>query len=158
MKLFTLCLLLSINALANIGSFTLDSEKTLYIVDGDSVSMQMRIAGIDTPEIKQKCRKTKFKTIDCGRLAKDYLKQVLQNLPDELLIEPIGIDHYNRILVKVYKGNIDIGKLMVEAGMAFSYKDAYRQEEDLARVEKRGFWGFNTPPIEPYKWRRLNNP
>jgi Staphylococcal nuclease homologue. len=52
-------------------------------------------------------------------LAKDYLKQVLQNLPDELLIEPIGIDHYNRILVKVYKGNIDIGKLMVEAGMAF---------------------------------------
>jgi endonuclease YncB( thermonuclease family) len=116
----------------------------------------MRIAGIDTPEIKQKCRKTKFKTIDCGRLAKDYLKQVLQNLPDELLIEPIGIDHYNRILVKVYKGNIDIGKLMVEAGMAFSYKDTYRQEEDLAKAENLGFWGFYTPPIEPYKWRKIN--
>ena len=156
MKLFTLCLLLSINALASIGSFTLDSEKTLYIVDGDSVSMQMRIAGIDTPEIKQKCRKIKFQVVDWGRLAKDYLKQVLQNLPDKLLIEPIGIDHYNRILVKVYKGNIDIGKLMVEAGMAFSYKDTYRQEEDLAKAEKLGFWDFHTPPIQPYKWRNIN--
>ena len=156
MKLFTLCLLLSINALANIGSFTLDSEKTLYIVDGDSVSVQMRIAGIDTPEIKQKCRKIKFQVVDCGRLAKDYLKQVLQNLPDELLIEPIGIDHYNRILVKVYKGDTDVGKLMVEAGMAFSYKDTYRQEEDLAKAEKLGFWGFYTPPIQPYKWRKMN--
>ncbi|SFV82636.1 Thermonuclease family protein [hydrothermal vent metagenome] len=156
MKLFTLCLLLSINALANIGNFTLNSEKTLYIVDGDSVSVQMRIAGIDTPEIKQKCRKIKFQVVDCGRLAKDYLKQVLQNLPDELLIEPIGIDHYNRILVKVYKGDTDVGKLMVEAGMAFSYKDTYRQEEDLAKAEKLGFWGFYTPPIQPYKWRKMN--
>ena len=156
MKLFTLCLLLSINALANIGNFTLNSEKTLYIVDGDSVSVQMRIAGIDTPEIKQKCRKIKFQVVDCGRLAKDYLKQVLQNLPDELLIEPIGIDHYNRILVKVYKGDTDVGKLMVEAGMAFSYKDTYRQEEDLAKAEKLGFWDFHTPPIQPYKWRNIN--
>jgi endonuclease YncB( thermonuclease family) len=45
---------------------------------------------------------------------------------------------------------------MVESGMAFSYKDAYQQEEDLAKAEKLGFWGFYTPPIEPYKWRKLN--
>ncbi len=156
MKLFTLCLLLSVNAIANIGSFTLSSEKTLYVVDGDSISVQMRIAGIDTPEMLQKCRKTKIKTIDCGRLSKDYLKKFLQNLPGELLIEPVGIDHYSRVLVKVYKGSIDVGKLMVGAGMAHSYKDTYRKEEDLARAEKLGFWGFYTPPIEPYKWRKLN--
>ena len=156
MQLFTLCFLLSINAFASIGSFTLSSEKTLYIVDGDSISVQMRIKGIDTPEIKQKCRKTKLQIVDCGRLAKGYLKKILKNLPGELLIESISIDHYNRILVKVYKGNVDIGKLMVEAGMAFSYKDAYRQEEDLAKAEKLGFWGFYTPPIQPYKWRKIN--
>jgi len=156
MKLFTLCLLFSINALANIGSFTLDSEKTLYVVDGDSISMQMRIAGIDTPEIKQKCRKTKLKTIDCGRLSKNYLKQVLQNLPGELSIEPVGVDHYRRILVKVHKGDENIGKLMVEAGMAYSYKDAYRQEEEIAKAERMGFWDFYTPPIQPYKWRKMN--
>ncbi|TEU22150.1 MAG: thermonuclease family protein [Gammaproteobacteria bacterium] len=156
MKLFVLCFLVAVNAFAKVGNFTLESEKTLYIVDGDSISVQMRIAGIDTPEMRQKCRKTEIKTINCGRLAKDYLKQVLQNLPGELLIETVGIDYYNRILVRVYKGDVDIGKLMVEAGMAYSYKDTYRQEEDLARAEKLGFWGFYTPPIQPYKWRKLN--
>ena len=40
--------------------------------------------------------------------------------------------------------------------MAYSYKDNYRQEEDLAKAEKLGFWGFYTPPIQPYKWRKLN--
>jgi endonuclease YncB( thermonuclease family) len=46
---------------------------------------------------------------------------------------------------------------MVQSGMAFSYKDVYRQEEQLAKAEKLGFWGFDTPPIEPYKWRKLKN-
>ncbi len=156
MKLFALCFLATINAFAQVSDITLESEKTLYIVDGDSISMQMRIAGIDTPEIHQKCRKIKNKTIDCGRLSKDYLKKTLGKLPGKLSIKPIGVDHYKRILVKVYKGNVDIAKLMVESGMAYSYKDSYRQEEDLARAEKFGFWGFYTPPIEPYKWRKLN--
>jgi endonuclease YncB( thermonuclease family) len=43
---------------------------------------------------------------------------------------------------------------MVEAGMAFSYKDTYRKEEELAKEDKLGFWDFYTPPIEPYKWRK----
>jgi endonuclease YncB( thermonuclease family) len=154
MKLFALCLLLATNTLANIGNFTLGSEKTLYIVDGDSISMQMRIAGIDTPEIRQKCSKTQFQVVDCGRLSKNYLKQTLQNLPGELLIEPVGTDYYNRVLVRVYKGGVNIGKLMVEVGMAFSYKDTYRKEEELAKEDKLGFWDFYTPPIEPYKWRK----
>ena len=156
MKLFTLCFLVATNAVADLANFTLDSERTLYVVDGDSISMQMRIAGIDTPEIKQKCRKTKLKTIDCGRLAKDYLKQLLRNLPGELSIEPVGVDYYRRILVKVYKGDENIGKLMVEAGMAYSYKGVYQNEEEIAKAEKLGFWGFHTPPIEPYKWRKMN--
>lgn len=156
MKLFILCFLVTTNAIANLANFTLDSERTLYVVDGDSISVQTRIAGIDTPEIRQKCRKTKLKTIDCGRLAKGYLKKILKNIPGKLSIEPVGVDHYQRILVKVYRGDEDIGKLMVEAGMAYSYKDTYRQEEDLAKAEKLGFWGFYTPPIEPYKWRKIN--
>ena len=155
MKLFILCFLVAINAFAKVDNFTLESDRALYIVDGDSISMQMRIAGIDTPEIRQKCRKTKSKTIDCGRLAKDYLKKILKNLPGKLSIEPVGVDHYQRILVKVYRGDEDIGKLMVEAGMAYSYKDTYRQEEETAKAEKIGFWNFYTPPIEPYKWRKL---
>jgi len=69
----------------------------------------------------------------------------------------MGVDHYQRILVRVYKGDTNIGRLMVESGMAFSYQDTYRQEEETAKRQKLGFWGFDTPPIEPYKWRKLNN-
>ena len=57
MKLFILCFLFTINAFAKVGDFTLDSENTLYIVDGNSISMQMRLAGIDTLEMRQKCTK-----------------------------------------------------------------------------------------------------
>jgi endonuclease YncB( thermonuclease family) len=124
-------------------------------VDGDSMSLQMRIAGIDTPEIKQTCRKRVNKVIDCGRLSKIYLQKLLKNIPGKIVIEPAGVDHYQRILVRVFKGDTNIGKLMVESGMAFSYKETYRQEEDLAKTEKLGFWGFDTPPIDPYKWRKM---
>ncbi|MBT3277282.1 thermonuclease family protein [Candidatus Thioglobus sp.] len=156
MKLFVFALFVSFRALANVGDFSLHSDQSLYIVDGDSVSLQMRLADIDTPEIKQKCREHVNRVIDCGRLSKRYLQRLLKSLPGEIAIKPIGIDHYQRILVRIYKGNTNIGKLMVESGMAFSYKDAYQQEEDLAKAEKLGFWGFYTPPIEPYKWRKLN--
>jgi hypothetical protein len=37
MKLFILCFLLIGSAVSDVGNFILDSEKTLYIVDGDSV-------------------------------------------------------------------------------------------------------------------------
>ena len=157
MKLFIFGLFLSFNVYSNIEHFSINSNRSLYIIDGDSVSLQMRIAGIDTPEIKQKCRKSANQMIDCGQLSKHYLQKLLKNLPGKINIQPMGVDHYQRILVQVYKGDTNIGRLMVESGMAFSYQDTYRQEEETAKRQKLGFWGFDTPPIEPYKWRKLNN-
>lgn len=156
MKLFIFSLLVSFNVHAAIGHFSLDSHKSFYIVDGDSISLKMRIVGIDTPEIGQKCRKNDSHVIDCGQLSKRYLHKLLKNLPGEVVIIPVGIDHYQRILVRVYKGEVNIGKQMVESGMAFSYKDAYREEQAKSRAEKLGFWGFDSAPIKPYKWRKLN--
>ena len=70
MKLFIASLFLSFNAWTNIDIFSVSSDRSFYVVDGDSISLQMRLAGIDTPEIKQKCRQHKNKIIDCGRLSK----------------------------------------------------------------------------------------
>ncbi len=155
MKLFIFSLFIVVNTFASSDDFLFKSQKSLYIIDGDSVSLQMRIAGIDTPEIKQKCQKYANKTIDCGKLSKRYLRNLLKSLSGEIKISPIGVDNYQRILIKIYKGDINIGRRMVESGMAYSYKNTYRQEEDLAKAEKRGFWAFATPPIKPYKWRKL---
>lgn len=156
MKLFMFGLFVSFNLHANIDDFSLDSHRSFYVVDGDSMSLQMRIAGIDTPEMSQKCRQHADQVIDCGQLSKRYLQRVLKRLPGEVSIMPVGVDHYQRVLVRVYKGDVNVGKLMVESGMAFSYKDMYKKEQEGAQAEKQGFWGFDTAPIQPFKWRKLN--
>ncbi|SFV88051.1 Nuclease [hydrothermal vent metagenome] len=156
MKLFISYILLVSNTFANIENFTLNSPKTLYIVDGDSVSLQMRIAHIDTPETTQPCQKTQGRTIDCGRLAKNYLKKLLTNTPGKVAITPIAIGHYKRVLIQLHKGNTNIAKAMVTAGMAFAYGDTYKKEEALAKSKKIGFWGFYQPPITPSQYRKSN--
>lgn len=67
MKLFIFTLFISFGVFSDIKEFLIKSDRSLYIVNGDSISLQMRIADIDTPEIKQKCRQHN-KIIDCGRL------------------------------------------------------------------------------------------
>lgn len=156
MKLFIFCILFVSNAFASIENFVLDSEKTLYIVDGDSVSLQMRIAYIDTPEITQPCQKIQGHTLDCGRLAKDYLNKLLDSTMGKVTVIPITIGYYKRVLIQLHKGNTDIAKAMVKAGMAFAYGDTYKKEEALAKTKKIGFWGFHQPPIIPRQYRKSN--
>ncbi len=138
--------------------FMLDSKETLHIVDGDSVGLQMRIQGIDTPELGQLCKKTKFEIDDCGELSTKFLKKILRELPGKLSIQTLGTGYYRRILVRIYKGHTNIGRYMVEQGMAFSYQDNYLSSQNRAKMLKRGFWNFHTPPLQPYKWRKLNPP
>ena len=72
--------------------------------------LKMRIAGIDTPEIKQTCEIEEDQSIDCGVLSKDYLQKLLDSEPGDLVIQPVGVDFYHRILIRLFKGETDIGK------------------------------------------------
>jgi len=144
MKLFIFCLWFSLHSCI----FASESKQPLFIVDGDSINinvvlfldlaqapmeelgdktdLKMRIAGIDTPEIKQTCEIEEGKSIDCGVLTKDYLQKLLESEPGDLVIKPIGVDYYHRILIRLFKGEIDIGKKMVEEGMSYSYDKPIR--------------------------------
>ena len=174
MKFFVCCLLVIIHTI----TFANDSKQSLFVVDGDSVNvdlvvfldlakepiilkgntgnLKLRIAGIDTPEIKQTCEIVKGQSIDCGTLATQFLKELLENINGNLVIEPVGVDYYQRILVRLYKGKVNIGKRMVEEGMAYSYDDTYIKEELIAREKKLGFWAFYSPPINPKVWRKTH--
>ena len=114
----------------------------------------MRIAGIDTPEIKQTCEIEEDQSIDCGVLTKDFLQKLLESEPGDLVIKPIGVDYYHRILIRLFKGEIDIGKKMVEDGMSYSYDRTYKIEETYAKENKLGFWNFFKPPVNPKIWRK----
>ena len=172
MKLFIFCLWISFYSC----TYASESKQSLSIVDGDSVNvnvvlfldlaqapmaklddktdLKMRIAGIDTPEIKQTCEIEEGKSIDCGILSKDYLLKLLENEPGDLVIKPIGVDYYHRILIRLFKGETDIGKKMVEEGMSYSYDSTYRIEETYAKENKLGFWNFFKPPVNPKIWRK----
>jgi len=121
---------------------------------GDKTDLKMRIAGIDTPEIKQTCEIEEGKSIDCGVLTKDYLQKLLESEPGDLVIKPIGVDYYHRILIRLFKGEIDIGKKMVEEGMSYSYDNTYKIEETYAKENRLGFWNFFKPPVNPKIWRK----
>jgi endonuclease YncB( thermonuclease family) len=147
-------LFLSLFAVAEVPVIEMDSAKAMYIVDGDSISLSMRIKGIDTPEKSQKCRKVVGKIVNCGLIAKEYLNTLLRYLPGKLVIIPEGFGYYGRVLVSVHKGNVNVGKMMVEKGMAHAYGARYQKEQALARQHKVGFWGYEKPPLEPKKWRK----
>ena len=172
MKLFIFCLFFSLHSCI----FASELKQPLFIVDGDSVNinfvlfldiaqasmeeledktdLKMRIAGIDTPEIKQTCEIEQGKSIDCGLLSKDFLQKLLESEPGDLVIKPIGVDYNHRILIRLFKGEIDIGKKMVEEGMSYSYDSTYKVEETYAKENKLGFWNFFKPPVNPKIWRK----
>ena len=172
MKLFVFCLWFGAHSCI----FASESKQPLFIVDGDSINinvvlfldlaqapmeelgdkadLKMRIAGIDTPEIKQTCEIEQGKSIDCGILTKDYLKNLLASESGDLVIKPIGVDYYHRILIRLFKGETDIGKKMVEEGMSYSYDNTYKIEETHAKENRLGFWNFFKPPVNPKIWRK----
>ena len=172
MKLFIFCLWISVYSF----TYASESKQSLFIIDGDSVNinvvlfldlaqapieergdktyLKMRIAGIDTPEIKQICEIEQGKSIDCGLLTKDYLQKLLESEPGDLVIKPICVDYYHRILIRLFKGETDIGKKMVEDGMSYSYDNTYKVEETYAKENKLGVWSFFKPPVNPKIWRK----
>lgn len=134
---------------------SLPHYKSLYVLDGDSVNIKTRLKGIDTPEIRQTCQKKQFKVIDCGRLSQQYLRKLLKKTSGKIQLSWQGFDDYYRALISLKKGELDIAKQMVLDGYAFSYYN-YPDEQQQAKVNKRGFWGFFRPPEKPSKWRREN--
>lgn len=156
MKLLFLLIFISAFAQAQMEDLRLQKVETLDIFDGDSMNIKMRIFGIDTPEIGQKCRKTADVIIDCGILSRDYLRQLLKKTEGEIYITSDGKGHFKRNLITLLKGGVNIGRQMVADGMAFAHKNTYKTEEQAAKKQKIGFWNFHTPPINPYRWRKQN--
>ena len=64
-------------------------------------------------------------------------------------------DRYNHALATCYGRDADINAMMVEIGMALAYRHysgIYIEQEERAKVAKRGLWDADFVP--PWKWRR----
>ncbi|WGI36729.1 thermonuclease family protein [Mesomycoplasma lagogenitalium] len=135
------------------------NQKVTSVYDGDTFNIlndRYRLYGIDTPEIKdQNHRKNDGLKYTYAIQARSLLKVLIEN--QNINIEKISLDKYNRIVSKAYYNNQDISKEMLKNGLAiikyisidvkspfytsdFNYYSELKETMFNAMKEKRGFW------------------
>lgn len=104
---------------------TLDC-KVVKVYDGDTIwvvfrlyhdfyKMKIRLAGIDTPEIKSK----NFKEKEKGKLARDYLSHLIYY--KIVKIDFGKYDKYGRVLGTIFYNGKNINQVMIDKGFAYKY-------------------------------------
>ncbi len=127
-----------------------------FVGDGDTLYVQgaqdpgrqraVRLYGIDAPEICQ----------DGGPAAREALQARVLGQP--VRVQQLGTDSYGRELAVVTWRGLDLGRWLVEQGLAWSYAVGsqpapYAAEQGQARDEKRGLFAQPTPE-PPWRFRR----
>jgi endonuclease YncB( thermonuclease family) len=112
-------------------------------IDGDSLradGKEIRLLGIDAPELRQTCRDHHGRNWACGRDARDQLRRMLAR--GKVRCASTEKDLYGRSLARCSaSGILDIGDALVREGFALSFMEGgYRSAEGEARSAKRGIW------------------
>ena len=129
---------------------TLPDVSVLKVTDGDTLVVQgdirVRLAQIDAPEKKQ----------PYGLEAKATLSALLDG--HTVTVEYDKTDRYGRVIGQLYADGKDVNLALVEAGMAWVYRDyphtvAYEHAEATARDHGVGLW-TQSNPMPPWVYRR----
>ena len=131
LKLFILLLLLALlSPLAHANSFG-DYTGAVYIrnYDGDTITFNLpglhpiigekiniRVNGIDTPEIRGKCEKEKYDAKQAKEMVTDILKDA-----EQIELKNMERGKYFRIAADVIVDGENLADMLIEAGMAIRY-------------------------------------
>jgi endonuclease YncB( thermonuclease family) len=124
----------------------------VHVYDGDTVKLadgrRVRLVGINAPEVRGDHQPGKEPFANEARAALERLI----NGNNRILLLQYGEedeDHYGRLLAHAFLDNGDnVAVRLLQAGLAttlvvppntWAY-DCYRQQEDRARIERRGLW------------------
>jgi endonuclease YncB( thermonuclease family) len=109
------------------------------VIDGDSIDLrgtQIRLNGIDAPEMKQMCQ-ANGQSYACGEQSAQALIGFLGGRSVECTKK--GEDRYHRIVAQCQVGGTDVGAWMVEHGWAVAYRK--NGGRPLPRiVDNPGYW------------------
>ncbi|MCX9158142.1 thermonuclease family protein [Niveibacterium sp. 24ML] len=125
---------------------------TITVLSADQVQHKIRLAGIDAPELGQ----------PWGQNARRTLSGLVFGQQVEVLTSKR--DRYQREVGKVLRAGKDINLAVLDAGMAWWYREyakeqapsdraAYARAEADAAGDQRGFWA-DRDPVPPWEWRR----
>ena len=117
---------------------------TITVVDGEKRQHKIRLASIDAPELGQ----------PFGRRAKEALGELVAG--ESVEIRWSHKDRYGRIIGDVYLGKLWVNREIIEAGMAWNYRQFSKSKElqgaeDQAREKRVGLWTDRdpAPPCTP---------
>jgi endonuclease YncB( thermonuclease family) len=125
-----------------------------YVIDGDSLRLgdhEIRIQGIDAPEMRQFCRRGGL-DYRCGVEAREAMIALIGDHGVECTVS--DTDRYGRKVARCLANGRDLGLEMVRLGHAVAY-GGYEQEEAAARRAGRGLWGGEFTP--PNEWRAASS-
>lgn len=134
------------------------------VVDGDSLwvtptaggkAIEVRLAGIDAPEICQQH----------GQEARRYLAELVLKQPVRLQVAGSNAsrDTYGRTLGTLFLGHVEVNRLLVEEGHAWSIRTKwdrgpYVAQERMARALSRGLHKAGSAALEPKDFRLRHGP
>lgn len=143
----------------NIPNNEISDVRVIRVIDGDTIKIddrKIRLYGMDAPEMKQECRKSRKKWL-CGESAKDRLVTIIGN-GKNLRCDKKYDDLYKREVAICYVEEKDIGQIMVREGMAVAYRQyskKYIKDEEYAKYNRLGIW--NSKFTEPKIYRLQKN-
>ncbi len=109
-------------------------------IDGDSLKVagqDIRLKGIDAPEMSQWCQNRVGRDYACGVEAKKWLRARLQRGAVSCAIE--GRDRYGRLLGTCKLGEELLNDAIVREGLAVDY-GGYRSAQSHAQRQQIGLW------------------
>ncbi len=116
-----------------------DYEGAIYVrnYDGDTITFNLpglhpiigekiniRVNGIDTPEIRGKCEKEKYDAKQAKEMVTDILKDA-----EQIILRNMERGKYFRIAADVIVDGENLADMMIEAGMAVSYDGGKNRSE-----------------------------
>ncbi len=135
--------------------------KVTNIVDGDtfdvtidSEKFRIRLIGVDTPETVHPTKRAE----ESGKIASNYLNNLLTNKTVSLSFDNTKTDIYNRLLAYVYLDNILINADLIKNGYGyaytkypFKYQNVFVEYEQTAKESGIGIWSVGDAFLHPKK-------
>ena len=122
------------------------AKNAVKVIDGDTIhigSKKYRFSGIDTPEMKQTCKKDN-QIVMCGVIAKNALVKKINK--QQVNCKEEEIDRYKRIVAECFVNNESLSKYLVRNGHAVAYRRysmKFVEDEDYAKKNKLGLWSMS---------------
>ncbi len=134
-------------------------EAEARALDGDTVSVDFRLLGVDAFERKQLCQRDGA-CWACGKAAQDLAARQVRNASAAFTLTPDAT--YGRPVATVTVDGKDLGESMIRAGLAIPAMKYLRNDPERASsyaaaydAAERGHFGAHAGTwLDPAKWRR----